>query len=94
MSRNTMREQNEDQVKRLESGVHILPDGRVQVVFDMSADGLAYLPGHVFEIVASVQTGIVCDDTRDSINFLMGLFKNMMPSERQALEGYLKRLQP
>lgn len=89
-----MREQPEAQVKSLESGVYILPDGRVQVIFDTSADALAYLPGHVFEIVASVHTGVICDGTRDSINYLMDLFKNMMPSERQALEGYLKRVQP
>lgn len=89
-----MREQPAPQGENLESGVYVLPDGRVQVIFDMSADGLAYLPGHVFEIVASVHTGVVCDDTRDSINYLMGIFKNMLPSEHQALRGYLNQLTP
>jgi hypothetical protein len=77
-----------------DSGVYVLPDGRVQVIFDMDAGGFSYFPGHLFELVASINGGVVCDDTRSSLNFLLVLFKNMLPSETQAVKGYENRREP
>lgn len=66
------------------------PNGKVQVVIDMTVEDIAYVPAHIHAVIANIMTipgDEITDAARDGIDFLLCMLNQMLPDERQMVRA-------
>lgn len=62
------------------------PNGKVQVVIDMTIEDVAYAPANINAVISNLMTmpgDEITERARDGVEFLLHLISQMLPDERQ-----------
>lgn len=62
------------------------PDGKVQVVINMTVEDVAYAPANIHAVISGLMimpSDELTEATKDGITFLLHLLNQMLPDERQ-----------
>lgn len=66
------------------------PNGKVQVVIDMTVEDIAYAPANIHAVISNIMTmpgDEITDAARDGIDFLLSMLNQMLPDERQMVRA-------
>lgn len=70
-----------------ETGIRVLPNGRILAITNLSPEDVAYLPLNINNFIADWLAGNVTENGREGAIYVIRLVSQFLPDEMQVLRG-------